>query len=64
MYPIADSTVRDPATFTVVLSAILGFLHFSPIEPMDGNKIDAMLAQIAGPLRLVPLEFHAVTVRM
>jgi len=34
-----------------------------PIEIQHMNEIHAMLAQIAEPLRLIPFEFHAGTVR-
>jgi hypothetical protein len=42
----------------MVLAAILGLPDGCPIELNHGREVHAVLGQIAGPLRLVPLVFH------
>jgi hypothetical protein len=43
---------------------ILGFLNVIPLKLDNTREIHAVLAQVADPLRLVPLEFQTDTSRM
>jgi hypothetical protein len=64
MQLVAHSAMRDPTALAVVISMVFGLFGGLPLKLDNTREVHAVLAQIADPLRFVPLEFHAGTNRM
>jgi hypothetical protein len=64
MQPIANRSPCEPPLLAVRLSIVLEPHRRFPFKLNDPPEVDAMLAQIAKPLRLVPFEVHIGTIRM